>query len=72
MTSMLMYVNVYSTDKNVDQNFLYNYANVNLLPEIKRIQGVGQATILGNRQYAMRVWLNPDRMRAYNVPPTTS
>ncbi|MCA9226932.1 MAG: efflux RND transporter permease subunit, partial [Planctomycetales bacterium] len=40
MSSMLMYVNVYSTDKNVDQNFLYNYATVNLLPEIKRIRGI--------------------------------
>ena len=41
MPSMLMYVNIYSTDPNVDQNFLYNYANVNIMPEIKRIQGIG-------------------------------
>ncbi|HTM55049.1 MAG TPA: efflux RND transporter permease subunit [Pirellulales bacterium] len=67
MTSMLMYVNVYSTDKNVDQNFLYNYVTVNLLPEIKRTRGVGTANILGNRAYAMRIMLNIDRMRAYNV-----
>jgi HAE1 family hydrophobic/amphiphilic exporter-1 len=67
MSSMLMYVNVFSTDESVDQNFLYNYANVNILPEIKRIRGVGSATILGNRQYAMRVWLNLERMRAYNL-----
>src|SRR5215212_7185461 len=40
MPSMLMYVNVYSTDKSVDQTFLYNYASVNILPEIKRIQGM--------------------------------
>ncbi|MBV8265465.1 MAG: efflux RND transporter permease subunit, partial [Planctomycetaceae bacterium] len=67
MTSMLMYVNVYSTAEGVDQNFLYNYAFVNLLPEIKRIRGIGTATILGSRQYAMRVWLNLERMRAYNL-----
>ncbi len=67
MSSMLMYVNVFSTDKNVDQNFLYNYVTVNILPEIKRTQGVGTANILGNRAYAMRVELNLDRMRAYNV-----
>ncbi len=67
MTSMLMYVNVYSTDKNVDQNFLFNYVTVNVLPEIKRTQGVGTANILGNRAYAMRVELNLDRMRAYNL-----
>ncbi len=67
MTSMLMYVNVYSTQEGVNQNFLYNYVFVNLLPEIKRIRGIGTATILGSRQYAMRVWLNLDRMRAYNI-----
>ena len=67
MTSMLMYVNVYSTDKGLDQNFLYNYVTVNLLPEIRRTRGVGSANILGNRAYAMRIMLNIDRMRAYNV-----
>ncbi|MGV3483647.1 MAG: efflux RND transporter permease subunit [Planctomycetaceae bacterium] len=67
MTSMLMYVNVFSEDPGVDQNFLYNYATVNILNEIKRIPGVGMATILGNRSYAMRVELNLDRMRAYKV-----
>ncbi|APW59477.1 efflux RND transporter permease subunit [Paludisphaera borealis] len=67
MTSMLMYVNVFSTQKSVDQNFLYNYAFVNILPEIKRVRGVGTATILGSRQYSMRVWLDLDRMRAYNL-----
>ncbi|MCA9128395.1 MAG: efflux RND transporter permease subunit [Planctomycetales bacterium] len=67
MPSMLMYINVFSKDPGVDQNFLYNYATVNILNEIKRIQGVGQATILGNRSYAMRVELDLDRMRAYSI-----
>jgi multidrug efflux pump subunit AcrB len=67
MSSMLMYLNVFSKDPNVDQNFLYNYATVNILNEIKRIPGVGLATILGNRAYAMRVELDLDRMRAYDV-----
>ena len=67
MTSMLMYVNIYSKDKSIDQNFLYNYVTVNLLPEIRRTRGVGTANILGNRAYAMRIMLNIDRMRAYNV-----
>ncbi len=65
--SMLMYVNLYSTDKNADEKFLFNYANVFLLPELKRIAGIGQARILGSRQFAMKLWLNPDRMRAYGV-----
>ena len=65
--SMLMYVNLYSTEKSADQKFLYNYANVNMLPELSRIKGIAQTRILGSRQYAMRIWLNPDRMRAYSV-----
>ena len=65
--SMLMYVNLYSEEKTADQKFLYNFANANLLPELTRIKGIAQTRILGSRQYAMRVWLNPDRMRAYNV-----
>ena len=62
--SMLMYVNLYSTDENADEKFLYNYANVYMLQEIQRIPGIARAQILGSRQYAMRVWLKPDRMRA--------
>lgn len=65
--NMLMYVNVFSTDKNADENFLYNFTNVNILRELSRTKGIGSAKILGSRQYAMRVWLKPDRMRAYNV-----
>lgn len=65
--SMLMYVNLYSTDEKADEKFLYNYANVHLLPELQRISGMGRAQILGSRQYAMRVWLKPDRLRAYNI-----
>ncbi len=65
--SMLMYINLYSTDEHADEKFLYNYANVNVIPEIQRVNGIASAKILGSRQYAMRIWLNPDRMRAYNV-----
>ena len=65
--SMLMYVNLYSDDKAADEKFLYNYANVNMIPEIQRINGIATAQILGSRQYAMRVWLKPDRMRAYKI-----
>ncbi len=67
--SMLMYINLYSTDKNANMKFLFNYAGVTMIPEIQRINGIGQARILGSRQYAMRVWLNPERMRAYRVSP---
>ncbi|WP_027000409.1 efflux RND transporter permease subunit [Eisenibacter elegans] len=65
--SMLMYVNLYSKDQGADEKFLFNYAYVNILPELQRIKGMGRAQILGSRQFAMRIWLKPDRMRAYNV-----
>ena len=65
--SMLMYVNLYGDGKDADELFLYNYAFTQLIPEIQRIPGVAQAQILGSRKYAMRIWMKPDRMRAYNV-----
>lgn len=68
LPSMLMYVNLYSTDTaNVDMKYVFNYAYINMLPELQRINGIGLGRILGSRQYAMRVWLNPDRLRAYNI-----
>ncbi|MBH8556610.1 efflux RND transporter permease subunit [Hymenobacter negativus] len=65
--NMLMYVNLYSKDKNTDMKYLFNFAGVNMIPELQRLGGIGRASILGSRQYAMRVWLKPDRMRAYNI-----
>lgn len=66
-SSMLMYVNVYSDDPALDQGFLYNFADINLLSELKRVDGVGFADVLGDREYSMRVWLKPDRMLAYKI-----
>ncbi|MEZ4334957.1 MAG: efflux RND transporter permease subunit [Myxococcota bacterium] len=65
--SMLMYLNIYSTDPDTDQKDLFNYANVYVMPVLKRIPGMGIPRNLGNRTFAMRVWLNPERMRAYEV-----
>jgi HAE1 family hydrophobic/amphiphilic exporter-1 len=65
--SMLMYVNLFSTDKNTDMKFLYNYADINVLSELKRVNGIGSGDILGTREYAMRIWLKPDRMLAYKI-----
>ncbi|MFN8275613.1 MAG: efflux RND transporter permease subunit [Flavobacteriaceae bacterium] len=66
-SNMLMYINLYSKDPHADQKFLFNFADINLLPELKRVDGVGYADILGNREYAMRIWLKPDRMLAYKI-----
>ncbi len=65
--SMLMYINFFSTDKEFDQKFLFNYADNLIVPEIQRINGVGRSEIVGSRAFSIRVWLNPDRMRAYNI-----
>ncbi len=65
--SMLMYLNLYSKDKNTDEKFLFNYAYTYVLPELQRISGMGMADAIGSRAFAIRVWLNPDRMRAYNI-----
>src|SRR3954468_5580076 len=66
-SNMLMYINLYSTDPNTDEKFLFNFADINVLSELKRVNGVGFADILGNREYAMRIWLKPDRMLAYKI-----
>lgn len=66
-SNMLMYVNLYSDDPNTDQKFLFNFADINVLSELKRVDGVGYADILGNREYSMRIWLKPDRMLAYKI-----
>lgn len=68
--SMLMYLNLYSKDNSVDEKFLFNYANTFILPELQRIKGMGFAQAIGSRSFAIRVWLNPERMRAYNISAT--
>jgi HAE1 family hydrophobic/amphiphilic exporter-1 len=65
--SMLMYLNLFSKDNKVDEKFLFNYANTFILPELQRIRGMGLAQAIGSRSFAIRVWLNPERMRAYNI-----
>lgn len=66
-SNMLMYINLYSKNPHLDQKFLYNFADINVLSELRRVDGVGVADILGNREYAMRIWLKPDRMLAYKI-----
>ncbi|HNG13431.1 MAG TPA: efflux RND transporter permease subunit, partial [Saprospiraceae bacterium] len=66
-SNMLLYINLFSNDTSLDDQFLFNFADINLLPELKRVNGVGFVDILGNREYAMRIWLKPDRMLAYNT-----
>src|SRR5664279_2278389 len=65
--SIIMAIALYSKDTAYDETFLQNYARINIVPEIQRVHGVGQATIFGAKDYAMRIWLKPDRLAAYNL-----
>ncbi|MBJ6111841.1 efflux RND transporter permease subunit [Hymenobacter sp. BT523] len=69
--SFVMLLNLYSDDpKQYDQTFLDNYAQINLIPELKRIPGVGSTPLFGgNRAYSMRIWLNPAQLTSYNLTP---
>jgi HAE1 family hydrophobic/amphiphilic exporter-1 len=67
VNSMLLYLNIMSSDTAADEKFVFNFTDINVLSELKRIDGVGFAEIMGAQDYAMRVWLNPERMTAYNM-----
>ncbi|OCA75937.1 multidrug transporter AcrB [Chryseobacterium artocarpi] len=67
VNSMLMYLNITSTDPSQDEQFIYNFTDINVLQELKRIDGVGRAEIMGQKEYSMRVWLDPQKMAAYSI-----
>jgi HAE1 family hydrophobic/amphiphilic exporter-1 len=67
VNSMLLYINLISEDTTLDEKFIYNFADINVLAELKRINGVGFVDIMGSREYAMRVWLKPGRLDAYQL-----
>lgn len=67
--SMIMIVDIESTNPQYDAAFLNNFGLINVLPGIQRIPGVGKAQVFGNKEYAMRVWLNPAKLAAYKLSP---
>ena len=69
-SSTLLLIAVSSTNADFDGEFLQNYANINILPQIKRVAGVGDAMVYGSRDYSMRVWLKPDVMTSYGITPS--
>lgn len=68
--SMVLISVLYSDKPAYDQTFLQNYANINVLPQLKRVPGVGSANSFGARDYSMRIWLKPDVMGVYGLTPT--
>jgi HAE1 family hydrophobic/amphiphilic exporter-1 len=69
-SSNLVIFSLYSDNPTYDQTFLQNYASINLIPQIKRIPGVGDATVFGQMDYSMRIWLKPDVMATYGLVPS--
>jgi HAE1 family hydrophobic/amphiphilic exporter-1 len=69
-SSNLVIFSLYSDVPAYDQTFLQNYATINLIPQIKRIPGVGDATVFGQMEYSMRIWLKPDVMASYGLVPS--
>ncbi|EMR04717.1 Efflux pump membrane transporter BepE [Cesiribacter andamanensis AMV16] len=67
VNSLLLYLNIVSTDTTLDEKFIFNFADINILQELRRIEGVGFAEIVSEKDYTIRVWLRPDRMTAYNI-----
>ncbi|MBT30716.1 MAG: hydrophobe/amphiphile efflux-1 family RND transporter [Thalassobius sp.] len=67
INSMLMYLNISSSDTTMDEKFIHNFVHINILEELRRIKGVGFIDIKGQREYAIRIWLKPDRLAAYNI-----
>ena len=68
-TSMLMVFSIYDKEDKYNIEFLENYASINLIPEIKRVKGVGDANVMGT-DYSMRIWLKPDVMAQYSLTPS--
>ncbi|NKI26642.1 efflux RND transporter permease subunit [Arenibacter sp. 6A1] len=69
-TSALMFLSFFSTSENYNDIFLQNYLKINVVPAFQRVEGVGDVNVFGSKDYAMRVWLQPNKMAAYGLSPS--
>jgi len=69
LSSYILMMTLSSDNDEYDAEFIQNYANINIIPQIKRVYGVGDASVMGAKDYSMRVWLKPDVMSAYKISP---
>lgn len=69
LSSYILMISMTSTNPEYDAEFIQNYANINIIPQIKRVYGVGDALVIGARDYSMRIWLKPDVMASYKISP---
>ncbi|MCD7714242.1 MAG: efflux RND transporter permease subunit [Prevotella sp.] len=68
-TSTVLFL-AFTSDGRYDDKFLYNYANINIIPAIKRVNGVGEVNAMGDALYTMRLWLDPVKMKNHNLIPS--
>ncbi|MDW5290647.1 efflux RND transporter permease subunit [Formosa sp. PL04] len=69
-TSALMFISMYSENDDYDATFIQNYLKINVIPAMQRISGVGDVSVFSQQDYAMRIWLKPEKLAAYNLIPT--
>ncbi|HLT53324.1 MAG TPA: efflux RND transporter permease subunit, partial [Flavobacteriaceae bacterium] len=68
-TSALMFLSVFSKNEDYNATFVQNYLKINVIPALQRVNGVGNVNVFSNQDYAMRVWLKPEKLAAYNLVP---
>ena len=68
-TSALMFLSVYSENKDYNATYIQNYLKINVIPALQRVSGVGNVMVFGSGDYAMRIWLQPEKLAAYNLVP---
>ena len=69
-TSSLMFLSFYTTNENYSSTYLQNYLKINVIPELQRVNGVGDVNVFSQQDYAMRIWLKPEKLAAYNLIPS--
>ncbi|WP_026754597.1 efflux RND transporter permease subunit [Sediminibacter sp. Hel_I_10] len=68
--SALMYMSFYSSNPDYDDTFIQNYLKINVIPELQRVNGVGNVNVFGSKDYAMRIWIKPEKLAAYGLIPS--
>ncbi len=69
-SSNVLIFSLYSENPEFDMTFLQNYANINIIPQVKRVTGVGDVMVFGTKNYSMRIWLDPNKMASYGLIPS--
>ena len=69
-TSAILFFSLFSENEEYDDTFVQNYAKINIVPKLQRVNGVGQVNVFGGKDYSMRIWIDPQKMAMYNIVPS--